>query len=201
MLRHIIFDFGNVFIEWNPRRIFRKVYSEKETEYIMQHVWSEDWNNNLDRGVTFTENEKHLCAAYPHCSEYVNVFHRHWYESLGEVNPESVALLSDLQRAGYKTYGLSNWSAETFPLTVEKHPFFRTFNGIVLSSDFGICKPDPEIYRILLKRYRLQADECAFIDDRQKNVETARRLGIRGIVFQTAKQVREELNQFINRSF
>jgi 2-haloacid dehalogenase len=196
MIKNIIFDFGNVFIDWSPRNIFRKAYSDSETEHIMQNVYSEEWNNNLDRGLTFVENEKLLCERYPQHSEYIKAFHQHWYESLGDENAESLALLADLQKAGYKTFGLSNWSAETFPPTREAHPFFNTLDGIVLSSEVKVCKPDPEIYRILLKRYGLLPAESVFIDDRQENIDAADALGIHTILFQTAQQVRERIMNY-----
>jgi 2-haloacid dehalogenase len=194
MIKNIIFDFGNVFIEWNPRNVFRKAYSGEKVEYIMQNVYRETWNNNLDRGLTFVENEKILRAESPQHSEYIRTFHEHWYESLGDENSESVALLAGLQQAGYKTYGLSNWSAETFPPTRKAHPFFNTFDGILLSSEVKVCKPDPAIYKILLERYQLLPEESVFIDDRQENLDTARRLGMETVLFETAGQVREALN-------
>ena len=193
MIKNIIFDFGNVFIAWDPRNIFRKIYSDKDTEYIMQNVYRENWNNNLDRGLTFAKNERLLSERYPQHREYIKAFHQHWYESLGDENPESVALLADLQKAGYKTYGLSNWSAETFLPTRKAHPFFNTLDGIVLSSEVKVCKPDPEIYRILSNRYGLLPEESVFIDDRQENIDAAKDLGIHTILFRTARQVREDL--------
>jgi 2-haloacid dehalogenase len=196
-MKALIFDFGNVFIGWNPRNIFRSVVPEEALDSFMQTVWSEDWNNNLDRGVTFADNLKNLQAQYPQHSRYIAAFHEHWYDSLGEENAESLALLADLQRAGYPTYGLSNWSAETFPATRKAHPFFDTFQGIVLSSEVKVCKPDPRIYRILLERYHLNPAQCVFIDDRQENIDTARELGIATVLFRSAAQVREELYQLI----
>jgi 2-haloacid dehalogenase len=194
LIKNIIFDFGNVFIEWNLRNIFRKVYSGEDVEYIMQNVYSEEWNNNLDKGIAFAENEKILTAKYPQYKRYITYFHEHWHESLGEENEDSLTLLADLQQAGYATYGLSNWSAETFPPTKIVHPFFNTLTGIVISGEEKVCKPDPEIYRILLGRYRLLPEESIFIDDRQENLDTAKSLGIETILFRTAGQVRKDLN-------
>jgi 2-haloacid dehalogenase len=130
LIKNIIFDFGNIFVEWNPRNVFRKIYSEKAIEYIMQTVWREEWNNNLDKGIAFAKNEKILTAKYPQYKRYITYFHEHWYESLGEENEDSLSLLADLQQAGYATYGLSNWSAETFPPTKITHPFFNTLAGL-----------------------------------------------------------------------
>jgi 2-haloacid dehalogenase len=193
MIKNIIFDFGNVFIGWDPRRIFRQIIPDNELDNFMQTVWREEWNNNLDSGITFAENERILSAKYPQHKEYITFFNQHWYDSLSEENPESVTLLANVQQAGYATYGLSNWSAETFPSTMEAHPFFKTLTGIVLSGEEGVCKPDPPIYHILLGRYRLHPEECVFIDDRQENLDTAKRLGIDTVLFQTAAQVRESL--------
>ncbi|MDR1610731.1 MAG: HAD family phosphatase [Candidatus Symbiothrix sp.] len=191
MIKNIIFDFGNVFIEWNPRWIFQPIIPEKDLDRFMQTVWRDEWNGNLDSGISFVENEQILSAKYPQHKEYITWFHQHWYDSLSEENQESIALLADAQQAGYATYGLSNWSAETFPSTIEAHPFFKTLCGIVLSGEEKVCKPEPGIYQILLERYQLIPEECVFIDDRQENLDTAQKLGIETILFQTAGQVRE----------
>jgi len=193
MIKNIIFDFGNVFMEWNPRRIFQQIIPEQEIANFMQTVWHDEWNGNLDSGMSFVENERILLAKYPQHKEYITYFHQHWYDSLSEENQESIALLTDIQRAGYATYGLSNWSAETFPPTMKAHPFFETLKGIVISGNERVCKPNPKIYQILMERYRLLPEECVFIDDRQENLNTAQQLGIETILFRTAEQTRESL--------
>jgi 2-haloacid dehalogenase len=112
---------------------------------------------------------------------------------LGDENKDSIALLAQLQEAGYATYGLSNWSAESFSVTRKAHPFFDSFNGIVISGEEKVCKPAPKIYAILLKRYKLLPEQSVFIDDRQENLDTAKEMGIATILFTSAAQVREEL--------
>lgn len=193
MFENIIFDFGNVLIDWNPRRIFQKIVPAEELESFMRSVWKEEWNNNLDSGISFADNERNLKKKYPQHSKYIAAFHAHWRNGLGEENKESIALLAHLQSAGYATYGLSNWSAETFPTAREAHPFFNSFDGIVLSGEEKVCKPNPKIYAILLKRYNLLPEQCVFIDDRQENLDTAKELGITTILFTSAEQVREAL--------
>lgn len=195
MIKNIVFDFGNVFISWNPRWIFEQIVPGNELDSFMQTVYRDEWNNNLDSGLTFAENEQVLWAKYPQYKEYITFFNQHWCDSLTDENPESVALLAEVQQAGYATYGLSNWSAETFPTTMEAHPFFKTLTGIVLSGIEKVCKPDLRIYQILLERYGLRPEECVFIDDRQENLDTARELGFETVLFRTAKQVRAELKR------
>ncbi|MDR1417308.1 MAG: HAD family phosphatase [Prevotellaceae bacterium] len=194
-LKSIIFDFGNVLIEWDPRRIFRDMVPAEELENFMQNVWKDEWNNSLDSGVSLADNEQSMKAKYPQHSRYIAAYHARWYESLGDENVESVALLTQLQNAGYATYGLSNWSAETFPIVRKAHPFFNSFDGIVLSGEEKVCKPTPQIYAILLERYKLHPAQCAFIDDRQENLDAAKEMGITPILFTSAAQAREALKR------
>ncbi|MDR2673574.1 MAG: HAD family phosphatase [Opitutaceae bacterium] len=193
MIKNIIFDLGNVFIEWDPRKAFRGLIAPENMERFMREVWRDEWNDNLDRGITLADNTRSLCEKYPAHAVYITCYHEHWRETLGAVNAGSVALLADLKRAGLRAYALSNWSAETFPSVRAEHSFFDLFDDIVISGDVGLCKPGAEIYQLLLKRHGLLPGECAFIDDRPDNVAAAARLGIAGIQFQTATQVREEL--------
>jgi len=193
MITSIIFDFGNVFIEWDPRRLFQKIIPAGDMERFMREVWRYEWNDNLDRGATLADNARAMREKYPHHAGYIDYFHEHWRDSLGAVNPGSVALLSDLKRAGFRAYGLSNWSAETFATVRTDYVFFDWLDGIVISGEERVCKPDPAIYKILLERYALRASECLFIDDRQDNIDAALGLGIGGIQFRDAEQSRREL--------
>ncbi|MDR1022878.1 MAG: HAD family phosphatase [Prevotellaceae bacterium] len=193
--KNIIFDFGNVLIEWDPRKIFRSMVPAEELEDFMQNVWKDEWNGNLDSGVSLADNERAMKKKYPQHSRYIAAYHARWYESLGNENIGCVALLALLQYTGYAIYGLSNWSAETFPVARKGHPFFDSFDGIVLSGEEKICKPNPQIYAILLKRYKLHPEQCVFIDDRQENLNTAKEMGITPILFTSAAQLRKELKR------
>lgn len=192
-IKNIIFDFGNVFIPWDPRRVYRDMVAPEDMEHFMREIWRDEWNNNLDFGITLADNARAMCEKYPEHAKYIMRYHERVPESLGDATPDSVALLADVQRTGLRTYGLSNWSAETFPPIRAKNPFFETFDGIVISSEVGVCKPDPAIYNILLQRYSLLPEECLFIDDRLDNIEAAAKLGIATIQFHSPAQVRREL--------
>lgn len=88
-----------------------------------------------------------------------------------------------LKKLGYGIYGLTNWSAETFPIARSKYPVLHRFDGIVVSGQEKLIKPDPRIFGILLERYGLNAGECIFIDDSPANIETAARLGFNTVLF------------------
>lgn len=116
-----------------------------------------------------------------------------WIKMMGEQIPGMQELVEELKNRGYRLYGLTNWSAETFPLVKDNYPVFRLLDGIVVSGEEKIAKPDPGIFRILLQRYGLKPEECLFIDDNPGNVSTGESLGIRGLVFTSAAALKSRL--------
>ena len=92
-------------------------------------------------------------------------------------------------------YGLSNWSAEKFALIRKEYPFFALFDGIVLSGQVKLAKPDPRIFQLLLDRAGCTAGECLFIDDSETNIKAARALGFQTIQYQSSVQLASELEQ------
>ena len=190
MITDIVFDFGGVLMDWNPRYLYRTYFkNEKEMEYFLSHICTADWNAEQDRGRPFEEGVRLLLEQYPHYAEPIRMFKDKWeYMVKGEF-PRSVELLKRLKKDGFGIYGLTNWSAETIPLVYSKYDFFRLFDGIAVSGEEKVIKPDPEIYRILLERYSLTAGNSLFIDDSSANIETADRLGFNTILFDNIENV------------
>ena len=102
-------------------------------------------------------------------------------------------LLHELQTANYHLYGLTNWSMETFPEAREHFGILQMIDRYVVSGAEGLVKPDHRLFQVLLDRYGLKATDCTFIDDNAVNVEAARELGMTGIVFSNAENLRKEL--------
>ena len=103
-------------------------------------------------------------------------------------------LLRRLKAEGYKLYGLTNWCSKVH-ITISQFDIFTLLDGWVISSEEKVVKPEPEIYQRLFDRYGLEPSECVFTDDREENIEGARRMGMDGIVFVDAKQYEEELRR------
>jgi len=91
-------------------------------------------------------------------------------------------------------YALTNWSAETFPVAIQRYDFLRHFEGIVVSGTEKTRKPFAKIYEIILERYQLNASTCVFIDDNLENVEGAKAIGMKAIQFKNSQQLANELN-------
>jgi 2-haloacid dehalogenase len=106
---------------------------------------------------------------------------------------DTVGIVAELQAAGRRLYALSNWSAETFPIALERFPFLGWFDGIVISGEVGIAKPDARSFGHLMERYELRPDATVFIDDSPINVDAAAGLGMTGLLFTSATELRRDL--------
>lgn len=193
-LTAIVLDLGNVVVEWDPRLLYRRLFDDTdEMEWFLRNVCTPSWNAGLDRGQPFADAVAELQAQYPEWAEEIEAYRERWPEMLGKIDEGTAAILRELDTAGSRVYALSNWSGETFPIAVARHPILKIFSGIVISGHEGVAKPEPEIFRILCRRYGLTPSTTLFVDDQETNVEAAAALGFRVHHFETADRLRAEL--------
>jgi len=191
----IIFDLGAVLIDWNPRYLYRKIFSsEAEVDYFLQQICTFDWNEEQDAGRSLLDATELLISQHPQYEAEIRAYYGRWKEMLGGEIAGSVALLKELKESGkYKLYALTNWSNETFPLALVQYQFLQWFDGIVVSGREKQRKPSPSIYKLLLDRYQERPEKSLFIDDNLRNVTAARNVGIDSIHFTSALQLKNEL--------
>jgi 2-haloacid dehalogenase len=196
-IQAILFDFGNVLLEWNPRHVYRRYFpgNEEAMEQFLHEVNFMDWNAQQDKGRPFAEGVALLSQQFPQYSNLIQAYHDNWKDSIGDYFEGTVAIMERLKDAGYRLYGLSNWSAETFPYAREKYHFFDLLDDILISGEVGMIKPEPEIFQLLLSRIGRPANECLFIDDSQANVEQAQKMGFSTIRFESPEQLEAELQK------
>lgn len=190
-----IFDLGGVLIEWNPRYLYRKLFNGDEAamEDFLANVCTTAWNERQDAGRTFAEGVRELLPRHPDKRELIEAFGSRFGEMIPGAIEGSVAVLSELKQRGVPVYGISNWSAETFPPQRQRFDFLSWLDDLVISGAVGVIKPDPRIFRILLERNGIAPASAVFIDDVAANAEAASRLGIHGIHFRSPDQLRREL--------
>lgn len=187
----VIFDLGNVLISFNPRWLFRTMLpDEASIDAFFTETGFEAWNLQMDAGLPFTEGIASHSRKYPQYRPLFEAFFTRWSETVGEPIAESVDIFRTLRQRGIRTYALTNFSAETWPLAVARFPFLNDFDGTVVSGIEGVVKPDPAIYRLLIQRYAITPSRAVFIDDRLENVEAAQGLGLYGIHFAEPVAVR-----------
>jgi 2-haloacid dehalogenase len=193
-IKNIIFDFGGVLIDWDPRYMYRNVFADDaQMEWFLQHICSHDWNIQQDAGRTLEKGTTLLVKSFPEHEKMIRLFYDRWEDMLNGPIEANVQLLQPL-RDKYRLLGLTNWSAETFPIALEKYSFLNEFEGIVVSGVEKLIKPDPAIYELLLKRYKIAAPESLFIDDNQNNIEAANKLGFQTIHFTEQTALGQKLN-------
>jgi len=198
MIKNIIFDFGCVLINWSQHNLYDTYFGSKEkTDWFIDNICTWEWNNQTDVGKTFASSVEEKIAEFPEWEKEIRMYWERWEDMIGGAVEGMQDWICELKKAGYKVYGLSNWSAETFPLVKEKFPVFKMMDGIVISGEELIAKPDYRIYQILLNRYNLQANECVFVDDRQSNIDAATELGIHGITFANCEQAKKAFYHII----
>ena len=191
---NLIFDFGGVLIDWNPHYLYDSYFGDRaKTDWFLANICTMEWNGQVDAGKPMAEATAELVAKFPEWKKEIEMYFGRWIEMIGEAIPGMYELLLELKARGHRLFGLSNWSAETFVQIKEDFPALKLLEGMVVSGYVKCLKPSPEIYQLLLDRYSLKASDCVFTDDNAANVAAANSLGIRGILFTGASDLRKQL--------
>ncbi len=190
----VVFDFGGVLVDWDPRRVYRDLLpDEAAIEDFLATVCTPDWNYKQDAGRPIAEAEAELIARFPDKERLIRAYYEGHERAISGAIDGTVEILETLHAKGTPLYGLTNWSAETFPRTRPRFAFFERFRDIVVSGEIKLAKPDPAIYRHLLARIGAPAQTCVFIDDSAKNVAAAQALGMRALRFESPARLAADL--------
>jgi len=191
----VVFDLGNVLIPWNPRNLYRKLFKGDDAgmERFISTVCTPDWSDSLDSDQSFAEGTANLISRFPEQESLIRMYDERWDEMLGEPIAENVSLLSELHQKGWPLYALSNWPIEKLPLARARFGFFSLFRDMVISGEVGFRKPNPAIFRLMIKKNGLNPARTVFIDDTMGHIEAARSLGLIGIRHLSPAQLRADL--------
>lgn len=197
MNKAVIFDVGGVILDWSPRYLYRELFGgdTPAMERFLTNVCNTAWILAQDAGRPFAEGVAALSARFPEQADLIAAFDARWDDMLrGEV-AGTAALIERLWARGVPLYGLTNFSPEKWRQVRPRYAVFGRFDGIVVSGDEGLVKPDPRIYRTLLDRYGRAAGDCLFIDDSPVNVAGAETVGMAAVRFEDAPQLAAELER------
>lgn len=193
-IQHIIFDLGATLLAWDPKLVAERVYKIRpEASLELAHIPATKAWLHFDQGH-FSRTEL-IEALKPDFKEEEAALYIGQAVDTLTLIPEAGELLLELQSQGYKTYILSNMSRDFHEHLHARNPFFNTMAGALFSHEVGRIKPDPEIYRTLLEKFKLNPAESFFLDDMSINVLVAELMGIRGLVWTEAHEIREKLIQ------
>lgn len=180
----VLWDFGNVLVDWNPRRLYRKLIpSDAAVDDFLGGVCTMAWHQAHDRGAPMAENRRVLIEAHPDKKDLILAWDTRWAEMFNGWVTGMEALVAELEAAGIAQYGLTNYPAEKIPHLYEILPALTRFRDVIVSGDEGVTKPDPAIYAITRDRIGLDPGEVIFLDDREENVRAAREAGFQAELF------------------
>lgn len=194
----VIFDIGNVLLDYDWKSYLEKFHFSPEIFQILAEAifLNEDWERGDRGGLTSRQWEELFIENAP---GYEKEIHQVFEKLSGTIRPlpYTQELTEALKEQGYRLFYLSNYSEHLYNVTKHFMGFLDIFNGGIFSYTVGCIKPDESIYRLLLKRYSISPEKTLFLDDREKNVEAARNLGLKGAVFtsETAYHILEYLKR------
>ncbi|MGI9005563.1 MAG: HAD family hydrolase [Streptosporangiaceae bacterium] len=189
----VVFDIGGVLLDWDPRHLYRQLIADPgERARFLGEICTPQWHLAHDLGADTLASCRELAAAHADHADLIMAWaHRREEMIAGEL--DGVGVLADVAGTGLTCLTLSNMEADTFPVRRDRYPFFRLFDGCVISGLEGVAKPDRKIFEILLARYGLDPAATVFTDDNADNVAAAREAGLDAIPYTTAAALRRAL--------
>lgn len=193
----VIFDLGGVLIDWNPRYLYRKIFStEDEITWFMSNICTSEWNDQQDAGRSFADATEDLVKQFPDHEVPIRAWYGRFPETVSGAIQPTVDLLTQIkQKKAHRLYALTNWSAESFPWAQDNFEFLSWFEGIVVSGQEKTRKPFADFYHILLNRYQVDPARAVFIDDNIKNIKGANEVGLHTIHFTSPQELERDLKK------
>ncbi len=201
MIKNVIFDLGNVLIDFKPIKYIKSLGydDEKALEIFNKTIKDSIWAD-MDRGI-YRDKESYVSAfktKYPEIQDDIDKFlGGPWVENVIFPLKDNLKMIDLVKEKGLNYYILSNYPKDAFEYTYDMCPFIQNGDGMVISYDVLMIKPDKNIYLKLLDKYGLKANECLFIDDLDINVEGAKSVGINAFVFKDLEDGYKKLEEYL----
>ena len=169
----VVFDIGNVLIEWNPERVYDRVIGVERRKAMFEAVDLHGMNDQVDRGQNWYDAVSECAAQNPDWHDEIMMWHERWLEMASPAIDHSVRLLRALRSKGVPVFALSNFGIQTFEIGEREYPFLEEFDRRYISGHMGEVKPEPEIYRMLEDDCGVAPTALLFADDRADNIAAA----------------------------
>lgn len=175
----VIFDIGNVLIEWNPERVYDAAIGQEARERLFAEVDLHGMNESIDAGAKFRDTVYETAAAYPAWEAEIRLWHDRWIEMASPRIDHSVALLRVLRQKGIPVFALTNFGIDSFAYAQTQYEFLHEFDRAYVSGHMEVIKPDPQIYAQVEADCGIEPSALLFTDDRADNIAAAAARGWR----------------------
>lgn len=192
----VIFDIGNVLIEWQPQRLYAELIPDEDARRTFFEIAApEAMNDEIDRGAPFRETVYEHAEKFPQYRDLIRAWHDRWLDMASPSIPGSWAILRELKSLDVPVFALSNFGVESFAYAETIYPVLGQFDQRYISGHMKLIKPDPQIYAELEAASGLQGAELAFFDDRHDNIAAAKEFGWQAHVFTDPNGMLVNLNE------
>lgn len=181
----VIFDIGNVLIEWQPERFYDRVIGPERRRAMFAEVDLHGMNDKVDLGGHFTETIYGTAEDYPDWRSEIRMWHDHWIELASPAIDHSVRLQRALRNKGIQVFSLTNFGIQSFAYAATHYPFLNEFDRQFISGHMKVIKPDPVIYRLVEENCGIEPEALLFTDDRTDNIDMAASRGWQTHLFQS----------------
>jgi 2-haloacid dehalogenase len=190
----VVFDVGNVLVHWDIRNLYARLIPDQALrDHFCTHIVTPDWHFQHDAGVPMAHSIPALVARHPEHRSLIEAYAPHWMETIGPMVDGMEEIICKLEAARVPMFAITNFSIELWPAFVAATPLVSRFRDVVVSGAHKIVKPDPAIYALALKRFKLQPNQAVFVDDRIENSDAAEANGFLGHHFQSAEKLSAHL--------
>lgn len=184
MVEAVIFDIGNVLIEWQPERYYDQIMPRAEREAMFAEIDLHGMNDIIDRGGPFRETIYDWAERYPRWRDKIRLWHDDWIQMAAPVIPRSLRLMQALQARGVPVFSLTNFGIGSFDYACTHYPFLRDFDRPFISGHMGVIKPEARIYEMVEQASGMAGAQLLFTDDRADNIAAAHLRGWKTHLFE-----------------
>lgn len=183
MIQAVVFDIGNVLIEWQPERFYDRTIGKERRERMFAEVDLHGMNDKVDLGGPFQETIYETAEAYPDWKAEIQMWYDHWIELAAPAIEPSVDLLRRVRNQGVPVFALTNFGVGSFEYAETQYPFLAEFDRRYISGHMKVIKPDPQIYQMVEDDCGLPPESLLFTDDRTDNIRIAQKRGWKAHLF------------------
>ena len=198
IVKKFLFDLGNVFFDWNPERILKPIFNDDERmNFFINNISFPLLDTRCDAGITIEVAVNDAIKKFPEFEKEIKFYYPNHGNMVGGFFQKTVDVFYKIKELNYPCFVLSNWSAETFEGIPIDYPFMQLFDGLLISGEDKLIKPDQAIYELAKKRFNLDPEETVFIDDKLENIEAAQKMNFKTIHLTNPKNIEMEIKKFL----